>query len=474
MTHTTLLDILENNRGVDRAVTYVEGENAERRVLYGDIYSRAVGILHHLQAKGAQRGDKMIIFLSNNEQFLDGFWAAVCGGIVPVPLAVGISDEHRHKLLRVARKLGNPLLYTDAKSLERLAGLAAQVGEQALFEQLKARCFLVESITDISRPGKLYRPQPEDLAFIQFSSGSTSEPKGVMLTHGNLIANIDGSTAVGKYNDRDVTLSWMPLTHDMGLIGFYLVQFAARAHVNLMPTDLFVRRPLLWLQLASRKRATLTCSPNFGYRHFLKVLGDRRAGERRSVVHPLDLQRRRTDLGAAVQRVHAGARLHRTQAPRHVSGVRPGGSLPRGHLSRARRGLPLDTRQPAQTRHRVGDRREPGGSARCHRTDVRGQGRPEHGRCASPTITRAAVPDGQVGHILIRGLSVTRGYFGDPEATALAIDADGWVDTGDRRSPCTRARCTSPDAARRSSSSTARTTIRTIWRTSRSAHRASI
>src|SRR5271165_4688772 len=154
MKHTTLLDILENNRGIDRAVTYVEGDNAERRVPYGDIHSRAVGILHHLQAKGGQRGDKMIIFLSNNEQFLDGFWAAVCGGIVPVPLAVGISDEHRHKLLRVARKLGSPLLYTDSKSLERLAGLAAEGGETALFQQIKARAFLVESIADISKPGK--------------------------------------------------------------------------------------------------------------------------------------------------------------------------------------------------------------------------------------------------------------------------------------------------------------------------------
>src|ERR1700676_4620972 len=166
MTYTTLVDILESNRGVDRAITYVDGENSERRVPYGDLYSRALGILYHLQAMGAQRGDKMIIFLSNNEQFLDGFWAAVCGGITPVPLAVGISDEHRHKLLRVARKLGAPFLYTDSKYLERLEALAVQAGESALFEELKSRTFLVETITDISRAGKLYRPAPDDLAFI--------------------------------------------------------------------------------------------------------------------------------------------------------------------------------------------------------------------------------------------------------------------------------------------------------------------
>ena len=276
MTHMTLVELLESNRNVDRAVTYVDGENSERRVSYGDVYTRALGILHHLQAMGAVRGDKMIIFLNNNEQFLDGFWAALCGGIIPVPLAVGISDEHRHKLLRVARKIGKPLLYTDAKNLERLAALAQEVGETATYEELKSRCFLVESITDISRPGKIFRPAPDDLAFIQFSSGSTSEPKGVMLTHGNLVANIAGATAVDKYHTDDVSLSWMPLTHDMGLIGFYLIMFTNQVHIHLMPTDLFVRRPVLWLQVAAKKRATITCSPNFGYRHLLKVLGDRK------------------------------------------------------------------------------------------------------------------------------------------------------------------------------------------------------
>src|ERR1700688_707238 len=172
--YATLVDILENNRGVDRDVTSAHGENSEGGVPYGDLHSRALGILYHLQAMGAQRGDKMIIFLNSNEQFLDGFWAAVCGGITPVPLAVGISDEHRHKLLRVARKLGRPFLYTDSKTLERLQALAAEVGESELMAELKSRTFLVESITDISRPGKLHRPDASELAFIQFSSGSTS------------------------------------------------------------------------------------------------------------------------------------------------------------------------------------------------------------------------------------------------------------------------------------------------------------
>ncbi|HME40487.1 MAG TPA: non-ribosomal peptide synthetase [Steroidobacteraceae bacterium] len=429
-TYTTLVDVLEGNRGVDRAVTYIEGENSERRVPYGDVYTRGLGILYHLQAMGAQRGDKMIIFLSNNEQFLDGFWAAVCGGIVPVPLAVGISEEHRHKLLRVARKLGKPLLYTNAKNLERLEALASQVGESPLFAELKARSFLVESITDISRPGKLYRPAPDDLAFIQFSSGSTSEPKGVMLTHANIIANAAGATAVDKYADQDVSLSWMPLTHDMGLIGFFLFQFANRVHINLMPTDLFVRRPLLWLQQASEKRVTITCSPNFGYRHFLKVLGDRR-------LENVDLSSVRSIYnGAEPISVELCNEFMRTLA---YTGLKRSAMFPVYGLAEACLAVTFpqpntDYRWIRVNRHKLGV------AASIELNPAVARDALELmcvGRVVPNTDlkvaddARAALPDGQVGHILIRGPSVTRGYFGDAEATALAIDAQGWVDTGD-------------------------------------------
>ena len=430
LTYDTLLEMLEANRSVDRSVTYIGGENTERRILYKDVYARALGILYHLQAAGARRGDKMIIFLNNNEQFLDGFWAAICGGIAPVPLAVGISDEHRHKLLRVARKLGNPLLYTDAKTLERLQALAGEVGESELFAQLKSRTFLVESITDISKPGKLVRPVPDDLAFIQFSSGSTSEPKGVMLSHGNLIANTKGVTSVAKFTDQDISISWMPLTHDMGLIGFYLMQFASRAHINLMPTDLFVRRPLLWMQLAASKRATVTSSPNFGYRHFLKVLGERR-------LENIDL--------SSIRSIYNGAEpisvalcnefmnaLAYTGLKRHA--MFPVYGLAEACLAVAFPPVETDYRWIRINRHRLTE----GTQIEVNPQEARDT---LEAMCLGHVIpntemliaddSRVGLPDENVGHILIRGASVTRGYFGDPEANAAAIDASGWLDTGD-------------------------------------------
>ncbi len=122
-----------------------------------------------------------------------------------------------------------------------------------------------------------------------------------MLTHGNLIANTQGATAVGKYNDQDVTLSWMPLTHDMGLIGFYLMQFANRVHINLMPTELFVRRPLLWLQVASKKRVTHHLLAEFRLSAFPEGAGRPAPRGGRSVLDTPDLQRRRADLGEPVQ-----------------------------------------------------------------------------------------------------------------------------------------------------------------------------
>jgi acyl-CoA synthetase (AMP-forming)/AMP-acid ligase II/aryl carrier-like protein len=429
----TLNELMAQNRSADRAIVYHSGENESRRVTYGELHDRALGILFHLQQLGAKPGDKLILLLNNNEQFIDAFWGAVLGGIVPVPVAIGISDEHRHKLLRIARKLGAPYIYTDRKTIERIGQFAAQANdatETATYTALRARAFLVDDLKDVSRKGTEHTAHPEDTAFIQFSSGSTSDPKGVVLTHANLIANADGATQAAGFNENDTSLSWMPLTHDMGLIGFHIIMFANRVHMNLMPTELFVRRPLLWLTLAAQTKATILCSPNFGYRHYLKVLGDRSPGnldlssvrlifngaEPISVELCEEFMARLTGLGLKRTTMYPVYGL--AEASLAVSFPPVGRLYKTTLLNRHQLGVGVKAEVVTDaSRDALGLVSVGKAIPLC---ELRIAGNDD-----------APLPDGHIGNIHIRGGNVTAGYFEEPAANADTFTADGWLKTGD-------------------------------------------
>jgi len=429
-TPATLTELIEANRKVARSITYLEAEQNERSVSFGDLHTRALGILFHLQKLGARRGDHLILFLGDNEPFIDAFWGAVLGGIIPVPVALGISDEHRHKLLRIARKLGNPYLYTDRRSLERIGAFAGEVGESPTFDRLKARVFLVDQLDDVSRPGKPHAAAADDVAFIQFSSGSTSEPKGVVLTHRNILANCRGVSEVAGFTADDVSISWMPLTHDMGLIGFHIFMFANRLHQYLMPTELFVRRPLLWMTFADRKRATILCSPNFGYRHYLKVLGER-------PVDGLDL--------SSVRLIFNGAepisvelcnefltRMQAAKLPRNA--MYPVYGLAEASLAATfpAPGAALRILQLDRHHLTVGELAQPAATDSRDRVELVSVGRAiPYCKVRICSDDDAEVPEGTVGHILISGDNVTKGYFEDATVNAATFTADGWLRTGD-------------------------------------------
>ncbi len=430
ITATTLSELIESNRTLPGQITYVEAENDSRRVSFAELHERALGILWHLQRLGARRGDKLILFLNNNEQFIDAFWAALLGGIVPVPVALGISDEHRMKLLRIVQRLGTPYIYTERRSLERIGTFAAHNGATQLYEALRRRTFLVDDLDDISRPGSVQRVAAGDTAFIQFSSGATSEPKGVVLTHSNILANCRGATEVAGFSAEDVSLSWMPLTHDMGLIGFHLIMFANRVHTHLMPTELFIRRPLLWLTLATRVRATILCSPNFGYKHYLKVLADR-------PLEGLDLSSVRLIFnGAEPISVELCEEFLTRLAPAQLArtAMYPVYGLAEASLAVSFPPVGAPLRVLALNRHRMnaGDPVEPVGERDRDALRLVSEGRPIP-YCEVRIADEAdrELPQGRIGHVLMRGENVTGGYYEDSQANAAAFTADGWLRTGD-------------------------------------------
>jgi len=427
----TLSELIANNRGVKRTITYLEAESSERVLSYGELHERALGILFHLQKLGAKPGDKLIIYLSNNEQFLDAFWAGVLGGIVPVPVALGISDEHKHKLLRIAKKLGKPFIYTDRKTLDRIGAFAGGAGEQDTYDNLASRAFFAEQIDDISKAGQVHTSRPDDVAFIQFSSGSTSEPKGVVLTHRNILMNARGAGEASRWTEDDVNLTWMPLTHDMGLIGMHIMMFAHRMNLNQMPTELFIRRPLLWMSFASRKGVTVTSSPNFGYRHYLKVLGDRPLGD-------LDLSR--------VRLIYNGAEPISVElADEFMSRMAPA-KLPRTAMypvyGLAEATLVVSFPQPpgqmyefiAVDRHSLAVGKPPAALPKEHvdALELMAVGQPiPYSKVRIADDADRELPEGTVGNILISGDNVTKGYYENPEANAKGFSADGWLKTGD-------------------------------------------
>jgi len=452
MMPATLNELLHARRDSGHRLIVVEGQDRQRTLAYRDLAARAMARWDVLHAAGARAGQALIILTEDRLAFVELFWAATLGGLVPVPVAGGISDEHRLKLFRIAERLQDPWLVTDAASAQRLARFADQHPEAvperdaaALRERTR---LLDEPDPDTDAPlqepsqapsqapwqaavrAPLHDPAPDEVALIQFSSGSTSTPKGVVLTHRNLLTNLDAIRIGMALADDDIMLSWMPLTHDMGLIGFHLTPLVGDIDQLLMPTDVFVRRPGLWLEAAWRHRVTILCSPNFGYEHLLKSFKpERMAG--------LDLSAVRLLFNGAEP--ISAALVERFNAALVPFGLAPHAMCPVYGLAEASLAVSFPGMGDAvRVRHLS---RSSLGIGQRVSSDEHGAGFVAVGRPVPYVQVRLAdeagssLDEGRVGRLLIRGDNVTAGYLGEqglhgPRDTSLIDDA-GWLDTGD-------------------------------------------
>lgn len=281
----TLIDAILNNKNPKERIHFIRGAEEEFALTYETLKQRALGLCAFFRTHGIVGRDEIILLSQRNEAFIEGFWAAILGGNPAVPLSFGISDEHKWKLFRVWKQLRSPWLLLDMHQKERLEKFAALNGLDAMWKTIQEKVIIVEQIPALVSSEDFAVTGEDDTAIIQFSSGTTSEPKGIVLSHGNVMSNIRGIIKGMAMTNDDSTFSWMPLTHDMGLIGFHLTPFVQGVGQYLMPTDLFIRRPSLWFQKINSVKASVTCSPNFGYQHYLNALDRNQQNENIKLDH---------------------------------------------------------------------------------------------------------------------------------------------------------------------------------------------
>jgi fatty-acyl-CoA synthase len=396
---------------------------------YSRLREQAEALARRLLAKGLVRGDRVALVAETDGDFARAFFACQLAGLVPAPLplpaALGGRDTYLEHIRKMTESIGAAAALSPAAFESWIAEACA--GLPLRFVGTIAGLAEVEPFT-----GELTPPEPDELAYLQFSSGSTRFPHAIAVTHRAVVANVDAIVRFGlKIGPEDRCASWLPFYHDMGLVGFLLTPVCCAISVDYLATREFARRPLTWLQLISNYGGTLSFSPSFGFE-----LCARRV-ENGGVPEGLDLSRWRA-AGIGGDMVRPGP-LQKFMDSFAASGFNPGAMTPSYGMAEAAlalsfspmgRGLRMDTLDTdlLEREHRAvtstADTQRSRDFVRCgsilpgHEVEVRGEnGQP--------------MPELGVGLFHVRGPSLFKEYFAQPEETAKAIGSDGWLNTGD-------------------------------------------
>ena len=233
---------------------------------YQDVLRRAQKAAAALQARGLQRGDRVALILSTSIEFFDSLLGVQLAGGIPAalypPFRLGKLDEYFARLRKMLTKIGARFLITEGR-IRKLLGPGV-VGVESLREVLDAK--------DLQTGGGRWQPvdvDPEQPAFLQFSSGTTVEPKAVMVTHTNLLANLTMMQQSLVYRGEDEIdngcVCWLPLYHDMGLVGCLYLGMYYPGTVTYMGPDTFLAKPAIWLRTLSRYKSAISPAPHFAY-----------------------------------------------------------------------------------------------------------------------------------------------------------------------------------------------------------------
>lgn len=395
---------------------------------YEALRHRAISTARKLLSAGLKRGARVAVVAETGPEFMTVFFGCQYAGLVPAPVPysmyIGGKDAYISKVAGMFRAADVSAVIAPEDLRELIKAGAEEAGVSLMMTHTELQA-LPEAMT------RLEGFNADDVAYVQYSSGSTSAPKGVLIPQKAIMANTEAMVRDGlKTKPDDRCFSWLPLYHDMGLVGFCLGPLVAQVTVDYLPTTSFARRPALWLKLMSENRCTIASSPTFGY----ELAARRIAGE----AITLDLSHwRAAGIGGDMVRADVLTRFAETLA---VAGFNAKAFMPSygmaestlaisisdveapikidtidlNALKNKKRAIPASKGKDALTRSFVSC----GPVIAGHTLQVRSE-------------TGETVGDRMVGRIYVKGPSLMAGYFNAPEATAQTIGIDGFLDTGD-------------------------------------------
>ncbi|MBN3960153.1 non-ribosomal peptide synthetase [Nostoc sp. NMS8] len=407
-TPKTLKELLQRTaQHSTQSIIYIQSDGSEKVQSYGELWQDAQRILAGFRKLGLKPQDKVIFQLENNQDFLCAFWGCVLGGFVPVPISIAptyeLANTIASKLQNTWQMLGKPLVLTNAS-------LASNIDDLSKFLNLENfQIATVEKLRECEADFNLHQSQPEDLAILFLTSGSTGIPKCVMLNHRNLLSMTGGEVLMGNFSNQESILNWMPLDHVGALVSLSIMAVDLGCQQIHVPTNLIVQNPLLWLDLIDKHQATISWAPNFAF----SLICDRAT----------EINQKHWDLSSMRFIINAGEPIVTKVARSFLRLLRP-------------YGLPTNAIHPAfgMSETSSGITYSDSFSLETSSDDALfvELGLPIAG--ASLRIVdknEQIVTENTIGHLQVKGASVTSGYYQNPQANQEVFTPDGWFNTGD-------------------------------------------
>lgn len=425
----TLPDVLEWYLQTDPDRTHIrlyDPDSEGITLSFRQLKAGAMQIAAGLQALDLQPQEPVVLMLATCEDYFYCFFGILYAGGIPCPVyppgRISQIEEHLNRHVSIVQNAQAGIMITQTEALPFAGLLKSRVGSLR-------HVVTAQQLSGGGNNPQLPKLHADDIAFLQYTSGSTGMPKGVVLTHANLLANVRAMGDVVQANASDVFVSWLPLYHDMGLIGAWFGSLYHGAQLVIMSPLTFISRPQRWLEAIHRYRGTLSASPNFGYEHCVRLIED-------ETLSQFDLSSWRCAFNGAepVSPQTLSAFCDRFAA----CGFDPNAMMPVYGLAENSVGVAFPTLQRGVQLDRI-ERERFTRSGRAIPCMADGKGAIEVVACGRVIpqhelrvvdANDRELPDRQEGRIQFRGPSSTSGYYRNPEQTAALFHGD-WLETGD-------------------------------------------